>query len=744
MRTFLLTGLVLAASASAQTPWDLASPALRVAAPEAGLVALDDGASDGLAWTWSPDPRWLVGSPVSRQAFGGGLDFGDRFLGSSVPNPDVPPIRIVFDAQVETVARVFDLYAGYVDAGTGVFRGAAYDVSDPVNPRRLNVAFTEWSVEKAMDGEWNPDGSAYGAREYLLVLASDYDGDGSTYAGMNARDLDTYLGLAARVPDGRALHEVPATLEVRPEPLREVRVAPVANGSAEVTWTAASGLDGASVLVFDADDDSGGHLGGASSEAGHVRLDGLDPSRTYTLHVDLRSATDVPLGARTVSVRPAVSDGVAAASSLSPVPGGSYGDVWGYVAPDGHEYGLIAVRDAGLSVVDVSGAPSAPPAAVGFVPTASGASDSKDVKTYGHYAYLANEYGPVQIIDLADPAAPVQVGTLDVQPSASLGGSHNLLVANDHLWVVGGRTTGNAGVRVYSLADPTAPAFVGEYQPRHQPNGYYHDFEVRGTLALGSAIYGGGGVDMLDVSDPSAIHLVGQGQFTYPGAGAHNTCMTEDGAYVFVGDEIGTDGNWVRTFDLRDLDNPELVGEIVVNPEAVVHNCYVRGDRLFVAHYTEGLRVFDVSDPEHPVPTAFYDTYPAPDLGYLGAWTAYPYLPSGKVLLSDMQTGLWVFTLEDAAVGTERPPEAPASLTVAPNPLGASASVRFALPEAGHVRLSVLDVRGREVAVLVDEPRGPGPHAAAFEAGALPAGVYVVRLGVDGRTAATARATVVR
>lgn len=742
MRALLLAALALPASAAAQAPRNAApaSPAV----PEAGLVSLDDGTSDGLTWRWAPDPRWLDGAPLGRQALGGGLDFGDRFLGSTVPNREVPPLRIVFDARDSTVARVFDLYAGYVDAGTGVFPGAAYDVSDPAAPRRLNVAFTESRSDKPMDGSWNPDGSTFGAREYLFVLASNYDGDGSTHAGMNARDLDTYVGLAARVPEGRALYESsPATLEILPEPLRDVEATPVANGAAEVTWTAAAGAGAdLSVLVVDAGVSYDAILGGASPEAGRVRLDGLDPARTYSLSVLLVTGTDEVVGARTVEVRPVISDGVAAASSRSPVPGGSYGDVWGYVAPDGREYGLLAVRNAGLSVLDVSEAPAAAPVEVGFVPTAEGAADSKDVKTYGRFAYLINEFGPVQIIDLADPAAPVQVGALDVQPGTPGGGAHNVLVANDHLWVVGGRANGAAGVRVYSLADPAAPAFVGAFHPTHHPTAYYHDFEVRGALALGSAIYDGAGVDVLDVSDPAAIRLVTT--FTYPGAGAHNTCLTEDGAYVFVGDEIGSSGNWMRTFDLRDLDNPELVGEIVVNPEAVVHNCYVRGDLLFAAHYTEGLRVFDVSDPEHPVPTAFYDTYPAPGTGYLGAWTAYPYLPSGKVLLSDMQTGLWAFALDGTPVDDEHAPEAGPALTVAPNPVAASASVRFALPEAARVRLSVVDVRGREVVVLHDGPLGAGAHAAALRAGTLPAGVYLVRLGVDGRPAGTVRATVVR
>lgn len=41
---------------------------------------------------------------------------------------------------------------------------------------------------------------------------------------------------------------------------------------------------------------------------------------------------------------------------------------------------------------------------------------------------------------------------------------------------------------------------------------------------------------------------------------------------------------------------------------------------------------------------------------------------------------------------------------------------------------------GREVAVLVDAVRPAGRHEAAFDAGALPAGVYLVRLAAGAET----------
>ena len=79
---------------------------------------------------------------------------------------------------------------------------------------------------------------------------------------------------------------------------------------------------------------------------------------------------------------------------------------------------------------------------------------------------------------------------------------------------------------------------------------------------------------------------------------------------------------------------------------------------------------------------------------------------------------------------------------IAPNPSAGEARVTFAVPEAGPVRLTVLDVRGRAVATLADGPMAAGPHEARLS-GALAAGVYVVRLEAAG-TVVTRQAVVVR
>ncbi len=63
-----------------------------------------------------------------------------------------------------------------------------------------------------------------------------------------------------------------------------------------------------------------------------------------------------------------------------------------------------------------------------------------------------------------------------------------------------------------------------------------------------------------------------------------------------------------------------------------------------------------------------------------------------------------------------------------PNPFNPTTSIRFSLPETAQVRLSVFDMLGREVSVLVDGSVAAGQHTATFDAADLPSGMYLYRL----------------
>jgi hypothetical protein len=63
-----------------------------------------------------------------------------------------------------------------------------------------------------------------------------------------------------------------------------------------------------------------------------------------------------------------------------------------------------------------------------------------------------------------------------------------------------------------------------------------------------------------------------------------------------------------------------------------------------------------------------------------------------------------------------------------PNPFNPSTTIKFELPRTSHVNLSVYDILGREVAVLVNERKDAGVHEVKFDGSNLASGVYLYRL----------------
>ena len=734
-------------SVVAQSPQDRAPLTALVPdlAPAAGGVptayARGGDAAVDLTWTWTNDPRWLDGVDFGGDALNGGVFYGRNwFMGSTIAAEADIPIEIRFSTGETTLARVFRRDLGYADGGVGTFQGSAWDVSDPANPRRLNVCFVEDAGQGSVNALWDPSNDTLGKREYLLIMASDYDGDGSTYAGANpvsGPDLDLHYGAALRVVDGLSLYQTdPATLALDVPPLRFIEPLP---GNGEVTingvyrFSDGDAQPGAVRIYGDPTGTPTTLLdeiaATAVADMFSSLIDGLDLDATYTFRVDLVDAGGGLLySTSTFTVQPRISENVDLAGTLDPRPPSSrtYGDIWGYTDSDGTEYALLAARDFGLSIIDISGTA---PVEVGFAP-GNAFGDSKDVKVYGDYAYLVNENAPLQIIDLSNPTSPTEVGQLSIDPED--GGAHNVEVAGDYLYTSGGSSQGNfvGGVRIYSLANPVAPSFIGEFQ-----DFYYHDTLVRGDTLYGAGIYGDG-VDILDLSDRANPTRIAT--FNYPGSGAHNICSTEDGSHLFVGDEIGSSGNWTRVFDVRDPQNAELVAEIIIDSEAAVHNCYVKGTTLYLAHYTEGFRAFDVTDPANPVEIGFYDTFLQPGYGYRGAWSVYPYFASDKIILSDMQSGLFVFNLDDATVAIEPSPTGiPMAFTLGaayPNPFTEATTLPFTLDAPADIRLVLFDAVGREVAIVAEGAYEAGTHTPSVDGSGLPSGVYLARLTAGGRS----------
>ena len=307
-------------------------------------------------------------------------------------------------------------------------------------------------------------------------------------------------------------------------------------------------------------------------------------------------------------------------------------DIWGY-ADGGNEYALVGTTN-GFSVVDVSNPSN--PTELFFIEGSN--SIWRDVKTWGKYAYVTTEASDgLLIVDLSD-----QTGQTYYYTEEFFTTSHNIYIDENGYAYIFGADTGNGGAIILDLTNnPMFPTLAGIFDDY-----YLHDGMVRGDTLWGAAIYAGV-FSVIDVTDKSNPQIMS----SYPTSCAftHNAWISDDNNYLFTTDE--TAGCYVGAYDVSDIYDIQEIdliqewtgdGADGSQENVIPHNTHVLGDYLITSYYTSGVTVIDASDPFNMIEVAYYDTSPMSGGNFDGCWGAYPYLPSGLVLATDQQEGLFI------------------------------------------------------------------------------------------------------
>ena len=85
---------------------------------------------------------------------------------------------------------------------------------------------------------------------------------------------------------------------------------------------------------------------------------------------------------------------------------------------------------------------------------------------------------------------------------------------------------------------------------------------------------------------------------------------------LFIAFEGGENTNaHLRVLDVTDPAHIVKIGEYSMRPQSSIHNMVLVGKRLYVAWYSEGLRVLDVSNPTQPKQRAYANTFRDSDPG---------------------------------------------------------------------------------------------------------------------------------
>ncbi len=318
----------------------------------------------------------------------------------------------------------------------------------------------------------------------------------------------------------------------------------------------------------------------------------------------------------------------------------TYNDVWG-IAINGHEYAIIG-STMGTHIFDITDISNV--AQVAFIEGALTGGDviHRDYADYNGYLYIVCDEGlgisTLQIIDLQQlpAAAPIVYDSNDIFTMA-----HTVTIDTATAKLYANIPSHNNGQR-YSLEVYSIENIIPQYLNTLNLPDYVHDCFVRNDTAYLSTSYAG--LYIYYFGNPQQPLPIGS-LTTYPQSGYNHSCWpTENGQYVIFADE--NHGSPVKVADISDLNDIQVVAQFTsgVSPNSIAHNPVIRGQYVYVSYYHDGLQIFNIADPTNPFKVAEYKTYlPSDHDSYRGAWAVFPFLPSGRVLVADMQYGLYVF-----------------------------------------------------------------------------------------------------
>ena len=129
----------------------------------------------------------------------------------------------------------------------------------------------------------------------------------------------------------------------------------------------------------------------------------------------------------------------------------------------------------------------------------------------------------------------------------------------------------------------------------------------------------------------------------------HSGWWSEDKRFIFLQDELDEQvarvNTTMRIFDISNLAAPKHVGKWTGDKRCIDHNSFVVGTRLYMSTYRCGLTVLDVTDAKNPHEVGFFDTFISMRKNtaqFQGSWGVYPFLPSGSLLVSNIEDGLFI------------------------------------------------------------------------------------------------------
>ncbi len=372
-----------------------------------------------------------------------------------------------------------------------------------------------------------------------------------------------------------------------------------------------------------------------------------------------------------------------------------YNEVWGY-EQNGREYAILG-STMGVHFFDITDTTIID--YIDFVAGNNSPNVHREFNSYRNYLYIVGDQGNsgLQVVDMQ--YLPDSVHVVYNDDSLTIR-AHELHIdsAMQKLYLFGvnsellspGTSVGYPAM-ILDISNPSNPQYLSMFT--HNIITYVHDGYVKNDTAFFHSGYDGLYYGYMgDPQNPVELDVM---PFYLDQGYNHSGWLTPDGKYYVMIDE--TQGMRIKTIDMQPgLNFFSVCGlyEAGVGPFNMAHNPHIKGNYLYTSYYQDGIRVFDITNACSPTEVAWYDTWPADALEdeYRGAWGVYAFLPSGKILVADMQTGLYVLRLHDESFGVED--QSDFSFEVFPNP----ATEIIQLNEVFET-VKLIDVNGKVVKI---------------------------------------------
>lgn len=222
--------------------------------------------------------------------------------------------------------------------------------------------------------------------------------------------------------------------------------------------------------------------------------------------------------------------------------------------------------------------------------------------------YIASKRSGVIVFDITHPEDPTYVRSV---PGGAALDVHTMFVDGDRLYAVSPGPAPTGETLIFDISTPLNPALLNRFVaadttslvPSAHDSFAYQDRLYVNHFSAGYIVF--------DVKDPLSPRELGHYTFE-----SDNSFATSHASAVgtFAGKTVAFEGGeyqgaHLRVLDVTDPTNIQLMGQYQLRPQTSIHNMILRGQRLYVAYYQEGLRVLDVSVPPRPREVAYFNTF---------------------------------------------------------------------------------------------------------------------------------------